>query len=252
LDALSLRIVPTRALAFSEYPSVAIEDRHSVSAFRVLGLRLAPLSSSHFIEGSGNALVQIFRLREEGLDPTAERGQLTISFSAEQFSDSAVGDVWDGTIPSFLARLREPQFASLTTASTNQQYISNQEAIRIPTNPKGSSQLILPHYLVLKDGQKLMGGTMLAARKPIGVISLGDDSDAYLSSIQTDTLKFIRENCSTIDVDGFCTKHFISHDYIEWAVKFVKDAKGIQALELVHDLKFSGTAASYNVVFMRE
>jgi hypothetical protein len=95
-----------------------------------------------------------------------------------------------------------------------------------------------------------MSGDINLAEERGSIDSLGDDPDYYLAKLEHDAIIFINKNCKEIDENRFCKKHFISHDLIEWAVTFTKSENSLTALELVHDRRFSGLKANYNIVFL--
>jgi hypothetical protein len=250
LDRLSLRAMPTRSMAFAEFPNPVLEDRFSSYPARLLGYRAVALESSHFAQGEDHGVAQIFYLRASSSDPSSPRGKLAISFSVQQFSDAAVGDVWDGTIPSSIARLRESQFAHIVAAPKQFTF----SPVNPTTEPTMSDNVALPVFLILKRGKTLMEGTLTnrISKPRRRDISLGLYPDEYLIDLQRRALMFVKQHCKTLDKNGFCANNFFGRDYVEWSITFKTDERGVTALELVHDSKLSGLSSNYNVIFLRK
>jgi hypothetical protein len=251
LDSLSLFIQPTRALAYSESPAYFLEDRFYQPVFRHQAFRVSALSSGHLIERDSTDLWQVFEVRNQTLDASQPSGALVIGFQASQFSDAAIGDVWDGSIPSFLSILRERELAGALFSGKYE----GQGAV-VKWSKDLASQLpehrpVFRNYAVTKDGAKLFSGTFGSATVRFQDAGLGEHAKSYLAQLQAHVLKFWKEECSTETENTTCLKHFVSSDNVEWVVHFSSKGKDLQAIELVHDQKFSGLAATYNILFFR-
>ena len=237
-------------MAFSEFPNFLLEDRFSSYPTRLLSFRVAALETSHFVQGGDHGVAQQFYFRSLNPDPSLARGKLVISFSADQFSDAAVGDVWDGTMPSSLAKLRESQFAQIVKNGDQVRPPKPELFMILPTIPQ---RILLPHFLVLRGGREIMEGHLRSEQPdPHGRrgISLGLDPDLYLAELQTLALKFIDQNCKILGDTGFCPENLFGIDYVEWSVTYKTDKSVVTALELVHDSKLSGLGNNYNIVFL--
>jgi hypothetical protein len=105
-----------------------------------------------------DALLQSFTVRPTTF-PRAS-GRLNIGFSAEQFSDDAVGEVWDGVRASILAQHRERQLAAALLGEELPAPTPN-SAIR----PDRADAGWLTSYLVFENGQKVLEG-VLSAQPP--------------------------------------------------------------------------------------
>jgi hypothetical protein len=251
LDSLSLFIQPTRALAYLENPAYFLEDRFYQPAFRYQSFRVSALTSSHLIERSSTEIWQVFEARHQVFDDSQPAGSLRISFQANQFSDGAMGDIWDGSIPSFLSVLRERDLAGALFSGD----YGGQGAV-VSWSKDQAFQLsgyrpMLQNYAVTKDGAKLFSGTFGNAAVRSQDTGLGEHAKSYLGRLQYHVLKFWREECSSEAESTTCSKRFVSPDNVEWWVHFSRKGKTLQAIELVHDQKFSGLAASYNILFYK-
>ncbi len=251
LDSLSLLIQPTRVLAHSENPAYFLEDRFYQPVFRHQAFRVSAFSSSNLIERDSTDLWQVFELRNQKIDASRPAGSLVISFQASQFSDAAIGDVWDGSIPSFLSMLRESQLAG---ALFSGKYKEQSPVVSWSNDlaPKHSVyRPLLQNYAVTKDGAKLFSGTFGNTIVRSQDAGIGESAKPYLAKLQDHVLKFWKEECSMGTENAICLKRFIASDNVEWVVHFSSKGRDLQAIELIHDQKFSGLAASYNILFFR-
>lgn len=160
------------------------------------------------------------------------KGVLTISFSADQFSDSSTGDVWEGKQSSSITRLRERQIASMIKGQNidlwpSEAVISNPECI----------PLALKHYAVLENGNPILSG------------QLKDSDKSYLSNLQLRAINLIKKHCQDDSHEGRCQTRLIGPDLIEWMVGYSKKDGDISHIELLHDRNFSGLQSTYNIIF---
>ena len=251
LDSLSLFIQPTRVLAYSENPAYFLEDRFYQPVFRYQAFRVSTFSSSHLVERDSTDLWQVFEVRNQTIDASRPTGSLVIGFQASQISDAAIGDIWDGSIPSFLSVLRERELA---TALFSGRYEEQVPVVSWSKDlaPKFSVyRPLLKNYAVTKDGAKLFSGTFGNTAVKSQDAGLGEHAKSYLAKLQDHVLKFWKEECSMGAENTTCLKRFISSDNVEWVVHFSRKGRDLQAIELVHDKTFSGLAASYNILFYR-
>lgn len=251
MDSLSLFIQPTRTLAYSENPAYFLEDRFYQPVFRHQAFRVSALSNSHLIERESTDLWQAFEVRNQTIDASLPVGSLVIGFQGSQFSDAAIGDVWDGSIPSFLSILRERELAGALFSGKHEGQggvvrWSKDLAPRFPAH-----RPVFQNYAVTKDGAKLFSGTFGSAAVRLQEAGIGEHAKSYLAKLQNHVLKFWKEECSMETENATCSKHFVSSDNVEWVVHFSRKGRDLQAIELIHDQKFSGLAASYNILFFR-
>lgn len=247
LNSLSMRITTTKKMVLQEGSADSIENRNEIELSKVIKYKIQALQKSHLLESDGTDIYQVFRLQESQSGTSKSLGHLVIGFDSESISDSVIGEVWEGTIPSMLSKFREKQLAMLATSEFSRPHmpIDNQRKSfrkELDTN--------LKKFIIVKDGMKLMSGD-IEMRELIGSVdSLGLDPDFYLAKLSKDVLSFVENNCSGLTLDGFCKENFISHDLIEWVVSFSKVNGKISAVELVHDQRFSGVKSTYNIVFL--
>lgn len=251
LDSLSLFIQPTRVLAYSENPAYFLEDRFHQPFFRHQSFRVSTFSSSHLIERESTDLWQVFEVRNQTIDMSRPTGSLVIGFQASQFGDAAIGDVWDGSVPSFLSVLRERELAGALSLGRYEEQGAVVSWSKDLATRTVVYRPVLRNYAVTKDGAKLLSGTFGNTGVRSQGAGLGEYAKSYLAKLQDHVLKFWSEECSTDNENATCSKRFIASDNVEWVVHFSSKGRDLQAIELVHDQKFSGLAASYNILFYR-
>ncbi len=247
LKSLSMRLTIAKSLAIQEGGRSTIEDRLGVDVTRVIEYKVDTLPTSHFMEIGGQEFFQAFRLQGDKKDNKSVDGHLVIGFNSEAISDSVMGEVWEGTIPSSLSKVRERQIAMFVTSIFPKQILLLDAQRKLSSN---ALNVPLKKFIVVKNGLKMMSGNIDLSSGSGSIDSLGDNPDFYLAKLETDSIQFIQNDCSKLDTNNFCTKQFISHDLIEWAVTYSKINEKLTAIELVHDRRFSGLNANYNIVFL--
>lgn len=181
--------------------------------------------------------LQTYTLRPTKLP--RESGLFTVGFSSEQFSDDAVGEVWEGIYPSSLGQLRERQLASIFTGedrpSLMPPYLVRSQ--RVPTR--------LPAFLVLENGEKKLTGKF---ENPADE----DLTTAYFRELRDQAGDFIQKHCRTISPGQVkqCSSRLLGEDMIEWLVSWQSSADGqVLAIELLHERRMSGLGSTWNVLF---
>lgn len=186
----------------------------------------------------GNSLVQTFTVRPTNLPETS--GILNISFAADQFSDSTVGDVWEGVRPSMLGMNREKYFSSILLNKNVANEIQNEKFITSNNNQ-------LKKYLVLKDGAKILDGNLLEKYSPN--YDPSKNIQTYLSTLKDDVNSFIHYQCNSITEFTECTDRFIFQDLSEWVVTYGRKNQKINVIELVRERNSINLPYTINIVF---
>lgn len=247
LKSLSMRLITVKSLGIQEGGKPSVEDRLGVDLTKSISYKVETLPSSHFLEIGSQEFFQAFRLQSIDSDTKQTEGHLVISFNSEAISDAVMGEVWEGTMPSSLSKIREKQIAMLVTS------IFPKQILALDDQRKVFSKVLnvpLKKFIVVKNGSKLISGVIDLSSGSGSIDSLGDNPDFYLAKLESDSIAFIENNCQKLDENKYCTKHFIGHDLIEWAITYFKVNGKLTAIELVHDRRFSGLNANYNIVFL--
>ena len=210
----------------------------SLSLGREINTIAVAMPTSIFSTIEIDQLFQSFTLRPTKVPRLS--GLLTISFISDQFTDDAIGDVWEGINPSSIGKLREQQLAAVIL-----------EEKRPPSFPKDlilvekTSNPKLKSYLVLEDG----------ATKILGKLPDGNTEDLVVNKfkkLRDQSEKFVKSNCPRKDVLTSCDSRMLDDSYVEWSVSWKAGALGkIESIELISDRRSSGLNASLNVIFAK-
>ncbi len=188
-----------------------------------------------------NNIIQSFLIRPISLPYKA--GYLNISFSSDQFSDSVVGDIWEGVIPSNISVQQERMLASLLNGNykikLTQDFISN-----IKNNSSEFSK-----YALFEDGRIILSGNLY--KKITDNFNPSKNIETYLFSLLNQSLTFIKNNCWDNVQDDKCNSNFVSQDMIEWRVEYKKIKQNITTVELIHKRNPDGLNFSYNIIFSK-
>ncbi|MFW8744867.1 DUF4350 domain-containing protein, partial [Mesorhizobium japonicum] len=247
LKSLSMRLIAVKSLAIQEGGRANLEDRSGIDLTKSITYKVEILPSSHFIEVGSQEFFQAFRLQDNDSDTKQIQGHLVIGFNSEAISDAVMGEVWEGTMPSSLSKIREKQIAMLATS------IFSKQILALDDQRKAFSRTLnipLKKFIIVKNGSKMMSGDIDTLSGSGSIDSLGDNPDFYLARLESDSIAFIENHCQRIDENNYCIKHFIGHDLVEWAVTYSKINGKLNAIELVHDRRYSGLNANYNIVFL--
>jgi hypothetical protein len=205
------------------------------------------LPTSILVQDYSDMLVQSFSIR--GAVFRNANARLNISFSSEQFSDDAVGEVWDGLYPSSLGRLREKQLAGIL------------KGVKVPR--KYPDELFSPFseqihfeglysYVVLQDGSAVIKGKFKKSSLEFKNDFYSPDKtrEKYLSKLRKGAIDLIISKCPKNNKVTKCEKRLLGPNMIEWMVLWSSDDNGdIKELELIHERRFSGLESTWNVVF---
>lgn len=195
-------------------------------------------------EFQSDSLISSFTVRPTKFPRSS--GILSISFSADQFSDDAVGEVWEGIEPSGLGRHRERQLAAV---------LMGEELLPpMPDNiilPAPQPVHTLPSYVLFEDGRKILEGKLpapLRSLPPVRPPSFSENPEAYLADLQASALEAIRTSCTAPSVE--CPSHLLGSDMVEWSMKWSAAPDGAPTLiELLHERRHSSIGSTWNVVF---
>lgn len=244
LDSLSL--MPMRAIGLAVSEDVrpgGFLARRGAELSRIVRTSVAAQPTSFLKEHQADGLVQAFTVRPTTFPRTS--GFLSLSFSSDQFADDAIGEVWEGIRPSALGRHREAQLA---TVLAGDEFLPPMPAdALLPT--AGDAQR-LSAYVVFENGKKILDGRLSADVLPAPgrVRSFSEDAASYLVDLRAQAAGFIAAHCPT--PDELCPRRLVANDLVEWTVKWSAASDGrSQAIELLHERRFSGIGSTWNVLF---
>ena len=202
---------------------------------RELRVMTTPKSTSILNTYSADQLLQTYTLRPTKLP--RESGLMTIGFSSDQFTDDAVGDVWEGIYPSSLGRLRERQLAA-TILGEERPSMMPDWLVRAQRKKGG-----MLGFLVLENGAKKLSGKF-------GIASEEDTTTGYLRALRDQATGFVINYCPPKERITQCSSRLLSEDMVEWMVSWQSGSDGkIAAIELLHERRMSGLGATWNVLF---
>lgn len=194
----------------------------------------------------GDQFFQVYTVRPSEFPRRS--GYLIVSFSSDQFSDKAVGDVWEGIHPASIGQLREAQLG----AALQGRELPPPSSSRLRSISVSSRSSKLGSYLLLEDGMKILSGTFRGepTERTSMNLSPSDDASSYFLNLRNYALAFVESSCPRSDRLTKCQNRMLGPDFIEWMVSWVSDGDGsLVALELLHERRFSGLGATLNVIF---
>lgn len=248
LNRLGMVIRVERGNALSEGMASGLLARDGLLTWRLWQPVSSAKPNSWWANVVNTPLFQVYRPRNRYSEKTNSVGRLVLSFSSEQFSDMAIGDVWEGVYPTWLGRQRERQLAALMRGKEPEN-----ETMPINDVIPLSYSAALPNFAIIEDGKPLLSGKLEKPNTLVNSDSLGINPYGYLNTLQYLVLRFIDEKCDVQQRKSVCEEHFFAHDLTEWVVRYQADVNGVpNAVELLHERRFSGLRSTYNVIFSKD
>jgi hypothetical protein len=197
----------------------------------------APKGTSLLNSYVADQFLQTYTLRPTKMPK--ESGLLTIGFAAEQFTDDAVGEVWEGIYPSSIGRLRERLLASV--------FMGEERPPLMPTSLARAQRAStsLPAFMVLENGEQKLTGKFEKAADD-------DATTAYFRSLREQASDFIVKHCPATTPGKMtqCATRLLSDDMVEWLVSWRSTSNGkVLTIELLHERRMSGLGSTWNVLF---
>ena len=191
------------------------------------------------------SLVSLFAFCNTELEPGHQSLQtesrffaLSIGFSADQFTDDVVGEVWEGIYPSSIGKQREQLLASVLMGKERPELMP-----KSLHNPKATPAPFLPAFLVAENGTTKLSGTFNGA-------TLDDPVLGQFHRLRDQAHGFVLASCPRKDSFTQCDNRMLSDDMIEWMVSWrTNDDEEIVAIELLHERQMSGLGSTWNIVF---
>ena len=243
LASFGLYVQKTVGLAVAEDAQPGLLNRRGPALLRDIRAVTGVLPSSVLKDREFAPLLQSYTVRPTTLPRTS--GLLTIGFSADQFSDDAVGEVWDGIHPASLGRHRERQLA---TALIGEGFLAPFPDNLVAPISTPATTTSLPAYALFNNGKTVISGRFdgitSTLRSPL------ENAVGYLATLRDHVTVFIVTSCPKAGQITTCNKRLLGPSAIEWMVTWVADGKGqIKTAELLHERRFSGMGSTVNVVF---
>jgi hypothetical protein len=205
------------------------------------------LPTSLLKDGYADQFVQSYTARPTTFPRSS--GLLNIGFSADQFSDAAIGDVWEGIQPSTIGMLRERQLASALEGKDLPSPFP--EYLAFPSSRVTPSKLAA--YLFMEDGKTILAGQFdansIASSDKVASSPI-ENPVMYLFDLRGRAASFIASACPRTGRVTHCKTRMLGPDMVEWAVSWASNDDGtLAAVELLHERSFSGLGKTVNVLF---
>lgn len=242
LSDLGLGLKEWKALTRTEDPNPDLMAREEGSVSRLIGYVSTAAPTSLLSAVEQNWLFQSYRVRPNSSELA---GRLNLSFAAREFSDSAIGDVWQGIRPSGIGRLRERQLASILRGEYQPSLIPDIYAKATHATSRKRASTIL----VFENGQLKWKAEHPETNKKSFDSAPSINIDAYFRDLETEAANFVLNHCQSKADYEECKTRLIASDQIEWVVSHRRQGGKTIAIELLHERTFSGLQSTWNIVF---
>jgi hypothetical protein len=243
LASMGLYVSKTVGLAVAEDAMPGLLNRNGAVLVREIRALTGALETSLLKNRDADTLLQSYTVRPTELPRIS--GLLNLGFSADQFSDDAIGEVWEGVQPASLGRHRERQLAAALTGTDF--VLPFPDNLTIPS-VKPLQATFLPAFVLLDNGKTVISGKFKG--RVLGPLSPSENPIGYLADLRDRAVAFIRASCPKEEKRTICKLRLLGTDSIEWMVTWIGDDIGsIRAVELLHERRFSGMGSTINVVF---
>jgi len=194
-----------------------------------------PRSTSILNAFENDQYLQTYTLRPTELPRTS--GFLSIGFSADQFTDDAIGDVWEGIHPSSNGQQMEAYLGSILNREERPPLMPS-NLVRPQRSPSS-----LDKYLVLENGTLRIEGGFYDSE-------IEDPTTTYFHALRDQAQFFVAAHCPPLGELTQCSNRLLGEDMIEWRVSWrSSDGTTVKAIELLHERRMSGLGATWNVIF---
>ena len=257
LASLDLGLSTSTALSTSEDAGRAaigsFAARRGATLMRDTRVVTMPRQDGLLKEHAFDRLWQTYTVRPTTLPRTS--GLFTVGFGADQLSDAVVGDVWDGVRPSALGALRERQLGLLLRGDEPPSPWPETVLLAAPTVPPTQK---FRGFLLVEDGRVLLDGSFHEAeltRTEAVPIAFDDAPRKWLVDLRARALALVEGHCPPRSVSEPtvnthpCPVRLVSSDGVEWLVSRRDRNGALEAVELLHERRWSGVGANLNVVF---
>jgi hypothetical protein len=243
LASFGLYAEQTVGLAVAEDAKPGLLSRRGPSLLRDARAVTRVQPTSLLKDRDFDVLLQSYTVRPTKTPRTS--GLLILGFSSDQFSDDAVGEVWEGINPSSLGRHRERQLAA---ALRGEDFLAPFPDNLVVPPSTAALKTPLPAYALFEEGKAILSGRFGASTR--GPLSPLENPQGYLADLRDRAVDFIVSACPKVDKRTVCKDRLLGGDAIEWMVIWVADDTGqITTVELLHERRFSGMGSVVNVVF---
>ncbi|WP_338318022.1 DUF4350 domain-containing protein [Bradyrhizobium ottawaense] len=245
-----LGLITQRSIALSvaeDARTGGLLNRRGSALLRDVRTLTVPAQTAKLKERDGDQLIQSYTVRPTTLPRTS--GLLNVGFSSDQFTDDAIGEIWEGIYPSAIGKLREQQLAATLLGSEPPPPMPT-DLKRPPRDADGSH---LHQYLLLVDGKSALSGSFqhkeFEAAENVEAAPI-DNPISYLESLRDRSTSFIASSCPRTAKVTQCAERILSPDMLEWMVSWASSDDGkLIAIELLHERRFSGVGSTLNVIF---
>lgn len=251
LNSLAISIKQSSSLAISEniLPiKNTLLTRKSPVLRKVSNLYTIALSNSIFKEYRSDYFIQTYTIRPTELP--RKSGVLNIGFSADQFSDNSIGDVWEGIDPSAIGKFREQQLADILMVKSNLSLFPDDLVFYQQGTLKKKNSFT--KYALLQDNKIISEGSLDAsygASDNSYVFLPKLNNETYFTQINRSVIEFISKHCTKVKTITSCSKRYLAPDLTEWMVSWESSLGAIKTIELNHDRNFSGLGHSYKLIY---
>ncbi len=249
LGELGLYIQEVTALSMTEDARLAQEgllNRRGAVVMRDVRPVTRALPTSLLKDGYADQFVQSYTARPTSFPRSS--GLLNIGFSADQFSDATIGDIWEGIQPASIGMLRERQLAAALEGKDLPSPFP--EGLSLPSS--GIMPSNLAAYLLMEDGKTVLAGHFDAKSVVSSTVvsSPIENPVMYLFDLRSRAASFIASACPRTGKITRCKVRMLGPDMVEWAVSWASNDNGtLTAVELLHERSFSGLGKTLNVLF---
>lgn len=252
LESLGLILASTRALAVAEDArpgQSGLLNRRGPSLIRDIRVATRATPASLLKELQTDQLIQSYLIRPTRFPRVS--GILNVSFSSDQFSDGAIGDIWEGANASSIGKLREKQIAAALLGKPLPDPFPT--SLKLPAQK--SAQSGLASYALIEDGVRTLKGRFDQSAYVESTVSPTPlrHPVRYLLALRDQAQAMISRNCPKKDQITQCESRLLGSDAVEWMVSWRADADGnLSAVELLHERSFSGLGKTVNVLFWKD
>ncbi len=250
---LGFKITEERRIVAKRSPESDALERALPRLGREILIHVEPSLNSIWSNYESSQYGDIFVIKENINEQKRSLGSLLICGCSKDFSDAAMGDVWDGILTDEVSSKLERILAKSVIRDGLINSWEHDFLVWLPfeiTRQPARDKFVPENYYVIKNG-KIEAEGVVSINQPMTKsalsMSLSENPDAYLATLRVQLSKFLA-SCQSLPGVNYCDKTFFDNKLNEWFVVTEINKNNVK-YELIHEDRLGQNRINLNIIF---